>query len=651
LAAGEPVTVPHVSRGFGTRSVLCRGLASLITIIALAWAMDLFQSLAIYLYPAQIVIVVLGLAIALAFIRLPTRRHATKNATPWFDWLAAVAGLVATGWMSARYPRLVDLTIDAPGEIVVIGMTLILLVLEALRRTSGLALPLIVIAFVAYAVAGHLIPGPFAAQQTSWEVLAGFLAFDANALPGGPLLIVCNIVISFVFFGNLLRVTGGAEFFSNFAQALMGHYRGGPAKVAVAASALFGAISGSAVANVAATGVVTIPMIRRSGYSAEQAAAIEAVASTGGQLMPPVMGAAAFLMADFLQISYAEVVLAALIPGILYYISLFIQVDLLAGRDGHSGLDPEATGKVRDLTEGWFFLLPFVALVVALFAFNLYPQTAAIVASVVLAACAAVFSYKGSRLNLTRIAEAVRATGLIAVDLVLICAGAGIVIGVIANSGLGFTFTNSLFLLGSGNPILLLLLAAVVCVVLGMGLPTLGVYVLLATLVAPGLVEIGIAPIAAHLFVMYYGMMSMITPPVAVAAFTAAGMAGANPMRTALTSVKIGWLAYVIPFVFVVSPGLTMDGTFSLIAITVSTFIAGIFLLSIALTGYFLRAIGPTRRTVAFLAGCFLCLPINSFAWAGIAVALAATSGILFLAFEIATARRTTGLSGENNDA
>jgi len=650
LAADETLNVPDTSFGSGKRSLLCSGLASLITIIALAWAMDLFQSLAIFLYPAQIVTFVLGLAIALAFIHLPAKRHATRGNTPWHDWLAAGAGLVTAGWMSARYPQLVDLTIDAPDEVVIIGLTQISLTLEALRRTSGLALPLIVIAFVAYAVAGHLIPGPFAAQQTSWDVLAGFLAFDANALPGGPLLIVCNIVISFVFFGNLLRITGGAEFFSNFAQALMGRYRGGPAKVAVAGSALFGSISGSAVANVAATGVVTIPMIRRSGYSAEQAAAIEAVSSTGGQLLPPVMGAAAFLMADFLRISYAEVVLAALIPGIMYYISLFIQVDLLAGRDGYTGLDIKEAGKVRDLSGGWFFLLPFVALVVALFVFNVYPQTAAIVASFVLVASAAIFSYKGLRPNPAQIAEAIRATGLIVLDLILICAGAGIVIGVLANSGLGFTFTNSLFLLGAGNPILLLLLAAVVCVVLGMGLPTLGVYVLLATLVAPGLVETGIAPIAAHLFVMYYGMMSMITPPVAVAAFTAAGMAGASPMRTALTSVKIGWLAYVIPFVIVFSPGLTMDGGIGLIAITVTTLIAGVFLLSIALTGYFLRAIGPTLRTFAFIAGCLLCLPINSFPLAGIVVALATTSGILFLAIEIVMARRTSGLSGENNN-
>jgi TRAP transporter 4TM/12TM fusion protein len=363
------------------------------------------------------------------------------------------------------------------------------------------------------------------------------------------------------------------------------------------------------------------------------------------------MGAAAFLMADFLRISYAEVVLAALIPGILYYLSLFIQVDLLAGRDGHTGLDAKETSQGHELAGGWFFLLPFVALVVALFVFNIYPQKAAIVASVVLVTGAAIFSYKGSRPNLAQIAAAIRATGLVVFNLVLICAGAGIVIGVLANSGLGFTFTNSLFLLGSGSPMLLLLLAACVCVILGMGLPTLGVYVLLATLVAPGLVEIGIAPIAAHLFVMYFGMMSMITPPVAIAAFTAAGIAGANPMRTALTSVKIGWLAYVIPFVFVFSPGLMMNGSFGLVAIAVTTLIAGIFLISIALTGYFLRPIGPLRRTVAFLAGCILCVPINSFALPGTVFAVAATSGLLFLASEIVMTRRAAGLSGGSNNA
>lgn len=633
------------------RLQIATGLASLITFVALTWAMDLFQTFGIYLYPAQLVIGVLGLAIALAYIHLPARRHAGKRATPWHDWIAAAIGLLTAGWMSARYPLLVDLTIDAPLEIVVIGLVIILLTLEALRRATGLALPLIVVTFISYAVAGHVIPGPFAAQQTSWDVVAGFLAFDANALPGGPLLIICNIVISFVFFGNLLRVTGGAEFFAELAQTLMGRYRGGPAKVAVAGSALFGSISGSAVANVAATGVITIPMIRKSGYSAESAAAIEAVSSTGGQLLPPVMGAAAFLMADFLRITYAEVVIAALIPGILYYVSLFIRVDLLAGRNGYAGLDPEEIGSMRDLAGGWFFVLPFIALVVALFGFNLYPQSAAIVASVVLVASAAIFSYKGERPNPAKIAEAIRATGFVVFELILICAGAGIVIGVLANSGLGFTFTNSLFLLGSGSPILLLLLAATVCIVLGMGLPTLGVYVLLATLVAPGLVEVGIAPIAAHLFVLYYGMMSMITPPVAVAAFTAAGMAGADPMRTAINSIKTGWLAYIIPFAFVFSPGLTMNGSPGLITITVVTFVVGIFLISIAMTGYFLRPIGLVTRVVACLAGLLLWIPVNSFAYAAIVVAGAAVSGLLLLAYEIVMSRRSDADSGDQNNA
>lgn len=621
------------------RAAVIRGLAYLISIVALAWALDIFQVLAIDLFPAQIVIAVLGLAIALAFIHLPAIRHAKKSRTRWFDWVAAGAGIVTSGWMAVRYPLLVELTVEAPAEAVLTGVVQMTLLLEALRRATGLALPIIVIAFITYAAVGHLVPGPFAAQQTSWQVLAGFLAFDANALPGGPLLIVCNIVISFLLFGNLLRVTGGADFFANFAQALMGRFRGGPAKVAVAGSALFGSISGSAVANVVATGVVTIPMIRKSGYPAERAAAIEAVASTGGQLLPPVMGAAAFLMADFLQVSYAEVVLAALIPGVLYYVSLFIQVDLLAGRDGHAGLKASEAGRLRDISGGWFFLLPFVALVVALFGFDFYPQKAAILASLVLVISAWIFSYKGFRPGIAQVLEAVRMTGMVVIDLVLICAGAGIVIGVLANSGLGFTFTNSLFLLGSGSPLLVLVLAAAVCIVLGMGLPTLGVYVLLATLVAPGLVEIGISPIAAHLFVMYYGMMSMITPPVAVAAFTAAGIAGSEPMRTAMQSVRIGWLAYVIPFVFVFSPGITMNGSAALIAQSVTMLVAGIFLVSVAMTGYLRRRLGQGGRAIAFLSGFALCVPAELYGQATFVVAAAAILGAAFVGFEVARFR------------
>ncbi len=616
--------------------------------IALAWAVDLYQMLGIYLYPAQIVIAVLGLAAALAFLHLPAKRLTAKPVTPWYDWLAAAACIANSFWMAARYPALADLTVDAPREVVFLGTLEILLSLEALRRASGNALPLIVVAFVVYAIGGHVIPGPFGAQRTSWDVVAGFLAFDANALPGGPLLIVCSIVISFVFFGNLLRVTGGADFFSALAQAAMGKYRGGPAKVAVAGSALFGSISGSAVANVAATGVVTIPMIRKSGYPASMAAAIEAVASTGGQLLPPVMGAAAFLMADFLRITYAEVVLAALIPGILYYVSLFVSVDLLAGRDGYRGLGRSEAGKLRNLAGGWFFVLPFIALVVALFVFDVYPQTAAIVASAVLVVAAAVFSYKERRPDLAMIGEAVRATGFVVFEIVLICAGAGVVIGVLANSGLGFTFTNSLFLLGSGHPLLLLLLAAVVCVVLGMGLPTLGVYVLLATLVAPGLIEVGISPVAAHLFVLYYGMMSMITPPVAVAAFTAAGMADADPMQTAVYAVMTGWLAYVIPFAFVFSPGLTMQGGAAFVAVTVLAFVVGIFLISVAMTGFFTRRVGPLTRALALFSGLLVWIPVDAFRFAGIVVAAAGVIGILLLVFEIVMTKRSLAISGEH---
>ena len=260
---------------------------------------------------------------------------------------------------------------------------------------------------------------------------------------------------------------------------------------------------------------------------------------------------------------------------------------------------------------------------------------------------AAIFSYKGSRPGPAMIADAIRSTGIIVFELVLICAGAGIVIGVLANSGLGFTFTNSLFLLGSGSPILLLLLAAAVCIVLGMGLPTLGVYVLLATLVAPGLIEVGIAPIAAHLFVLYYGMMSMITPPVAVAAFTAAGMAGANPMRTAVKAVTTGWIDFLIPFVIVFSPGLVMQGGVGLVAITVTTLILGIFLISIAMTGYFLRPLALITRLAASIVGLVLCIPVNSFASASFVVAAAAVLGILLLAFEIVVSRRSVVVPGD----
>jgi TRAP transporter 4TM/12TM fusion protein len=487
------------------------------------------------------------------------------------------------------------------------------LTLEALRRTTGKVLVTIVGVFLLYGLFGNLVPGQLTGRAQDWQRLAAYLAIDVNGMLGAPLLIATTVIITFILFGNLLVVTEGSEFFTQAALVSMGRFRGGAAKIAVVASSLFGSISGSAVANVVATGVVTIPMIKRSGYPGYKAGAIEAVASTGGQLMPPVMGASAFLMATFLQIPYGEVALAALMPAVLYYVALFIQADLEAAKAGITRVPEEEIPRLRSVLSGWHFVVPFFVLIVGLFKYNMQPEAASLLAIGTLIACAFLFGYQGKRPQVRAVLLSLRETGLGMLDLLIICAAAGMVIGVISVTGLGFNMTMGLVTLGGGHLFLLLVLSAIVCIILGMGLPTVGVYVLLAALVAPALVKVGILPIAAHLYVMYFGMMSMITPPVAMAAYAAAGLAQSDPMRTGYEAVRFGWSAYIVPFLFVASPNLLLIGETRNVMIAVTTAVFGIGVASVGVVGYFQRVLAWPTRAAFFAAGILALVPANAF--------------------------------------
>jgi len=604
-------------------------------VISLLWALEIFQWLGLNLYPAQYMGAILAFALALAFLHLPAKRRTTRRAAPWYDIVLAALGFAVGWYIAVHYPRLAEMYSETPWDAVACGLVLVPMMVEAMRRGTGITLPIIVGAFIVYGVLGHHLSGKFAAQQIDWDVYAGLLAFDGNAIPGGPLAIACSIVVAFVFFGSLLNATHGSLFFTELAQVAMGRFRGGAAKIAVAASALFGSISGSAVANVVATGVVTIPMIKRGGYPAHKAAAIEAVASTGGQLLPPVMGAAAFLMADFLETSYANVVIAALVPGLFYYFALFVQADLEAARDGLAALKRSEIPRGRTLLPGWIFVVPFAVLIFALFHLNWLPQLAAITGAIGLIACSLVFGYRGFRPSPWTLLDCVRRTGVAVLDIILIAAGAGVVIGVLSNSGLGFTFTNVLVQLGSGSLLALLLLAAAVCIVLGMGLPTVGVYVLLAALVAPGLVEVGVHPMAAHLYVMYFGMLSMLTPPVAIAAYAAAGVAEADPVRTGFAAVRFGWLAYVIPFLFVLSPTLILVGETLEIVTSVTAAAIGVWLVSIAITGFLWRRIAAAPRAAFLVAGLLALAPQGAFPGAGLVALAGVLAGMALAGYEL----------------
>jgi TRAP transporter 4TM/12TM fusion protein len=363
---------------------------------------------------------------------------------------------------------------------------------------------------------------------------------------------------------------------------------------------------------VVATGVVTIPLMKRAGYPPHQAGAIESCASTGGSLMPPVMGAAAFLMAEFLQISYAEVMLVALVPAVLYYAVLFIVTDLEAARAGITRVEEELIPRAASvLRAGWYFPLPFGVLIYTLFSLNMRPEESALYASLTLAACALLLGYKGRRPTLAAFVEAVSNTGHAVLDIIMVCCGAGIVIGILSVSGLGFGLTLALVNIAGHSLLLLLVLAAIVSIILGMGMPTVAVYVLLAALVAPAMVKAGVLPVAAHLFVLYFGMMSFITPPVAVAAFAAASIAKADPFATGFSAMRFGWAAYIVPFLFVYSPELILVGRPEVIAIDVATALGGIWLISAGFVGFALRPLTATERATFILAGALLLIPLS----------------------------------------
>jgi TRAP transporter 4TM/12TM fusion protein len=618
---------------------LIGALATSITLGAVLWSLGIAQILRLPVYTEQYAAAMLAAALALAYLQLPAHRDAPRLRVPWYDWLAAALAAAGALYIAVRYPLLVDLVMMRPADVVIVGTIVVLLLLEALRRGTGPALPVIVVCFLVYALLANWIPGRLQGRATDWQRLVGYLAVDTNAMLGLPITIGTTVVVTFIFFGALLTATGGSRFFTELALLWMGRFRGGSAKIAVVASALFGAISGSAVANVVATGVVTIPMIKRSGYKPYQAGAIEAVASTGGQLAPPVMGASAFLMAEFLQIPYSAVVLAALVPAALYYLALFIQADLEAGRMGIKPVDPAELPLAREVLPGLHFALPFVVLVVALFSYNLQPETAALWSAATLVVLALAFGYRGKRASLRSLFGAFRAAGLATLEIILITAAAGLVIGVLAISGLGFNLTMALVAIGGGNLLLLLVLAAIVCIVLGMGLPTVGVYVLLAALVAPSLAEVGVQPIAAHMYVMYFGMMSMITPPVALAAYAAAGIAGADPMRTGIEACRFGWSAFVVPFLFVLSPTLLLIGPPASVALAVVTAALGIWLASIAVIGFFVRPLGGALRGLFGFTGLMALIPAGAFPGAVVTDVIGAVVGAALIARELWLAR------------
>ncbi|MGB2201298.1 MAG: TRAP transporter permease [Pseudooceanicola atlanticus] len=588
-------------------------LSAALPLVVLGWLLDLHGRLGLLVYTEQMLALVFGLSLALAFLlRSPAggkRDEGTSIALP--DQAAVVLSLATAGYVALAYPRISETIYLQPTDAVIAGILLVLLTLEALRRMIGWGITSILLIALAYALFGHLLPSVLQARKNPVDSLAIYLSMDSNGMFGIPLAVSATTVLIFVMFGTLLTRSGGGQFFTDAAMSGLGRFRGGAAKMSIVASALFGSMSGSAVANVASTGVVTIPLMRRSGYDARSASAVEAVVSTGGQLMPPVMGAAAFLMAELLQVSYATVVMAALLPALFYYIVVFIQVDLQAARDGIRALSEDDTPDMRrTLAGGWPFLIPFAVLLGGLFLFSLRPEDAALYACASVLLVGLLHRYGEFHITIRDIPALLQATGRASVEIILIGAAAGLVVGVLNVTALSFSLTLHLVGLAGGQMFILLVIAAVLAIVLGMGMPTVSVYILLAALLAPSLVQMGANEISAHLFVQYFGLLSMLTPPVAMAAFTAAIIGQTKPMAVALRSMRYGWAAFVMPFLFVADPALTMQGDWGDIALVALRTLAGLWLVSSAVVGYLGGSLRPGWRVVTLLAGAQALIPL-----------------------------------------
>jgi TRAP transporter 4TM/12TM fusion protein len=562
----------------------------------------------------------LALLLPLAFIIYPLTAG-SRERVPWYDWLLAVAALAICAYFAYRGNDILDVgwEYDAPPHAKMLAFALWALVLEATRRAGGNAIFVICLLVSVYPIFASYAPGFLEGANIDANTTAGFHMFGTESMLGIPMTAFANLVVGFLVFGVALQYTGGGAFFLNLAFALLGRRRGGPAKVAIFASGLMGSMSGSVITNVLTTGVMSIPAMKKVGFRASYAGGVEACASTGGVLMPPVMGATAFVMATFLEIPYATIVVAAAFPSFLYYLGLFLQIDAYAAREGLKGLAADEVPSVANvIKEGWYFIFVFVLLVVML----LYMQREAQAPyyATVLLLVINQFS-RVHRWNLARFREFVEGIGVLFAELASLLAGVGLIIGALTLTGKVGSLTYELVRIAGDNVLMLLVMGAVTSFVLGIGMTVTAAYLFLAVTLAPALTAGGLDPLAVHLFMMYWGMISFITPPVAIGAYAAASVARADPMKTGFEAMRLGSIIYFVPFFFVLNPALIGQGTVTEVLVVLSMAVLGIGVISGGLQGYLYGlgairdgAVGLLARALLVVGGLVLALPGNSVA-------------------------------------
>jgi TRAP transporter 4TM/12TM fusion protein len=494
------------------------------------------------------------------------------------------------------------------------------LIMELTRRVAGLALVVIAGVFLVYVFTGQHLPGFLNSPAITWQRFFSQVYTDAGIL--GPTTAVSSTyIILFIIFAAFLQASKVGEYFINFAFAVAGKSRGGPAKVAIFASGLMGMINGTSAGNVVATGSLTIPLMKKVGYPRKTAGAVEAAASTGGQIMPPIMGAGAFIMAEITGIPYTDIAIAAIIPAVLYFVSIYFMVDFEAAKLGMRGMKAEDLPKFREMAKRVFLFLPIVILIVALFL-----GYSVIRAGTLATVSALVVSWLTPyRMGLLSTLMAFRIAGVMSIQIIAVCACAGIIVGVISLTGVGARFSGLLLGLAETSQLLAMFFAMCIAILLGMGMPTTAAYAVAASVVAPGLVDLGVPLLTAHFFVFYFAVVSAITPPVALASYAAAGISGANAMETSVASFKIGIAAFIVPFMFFYNAALLMDGGTFEIARAMVTAVFGVFLLSAGVQGWFIGARATPILRVGLVATAFLMIEgglVSDLLGVGSAVAL-----------------------------
>ena len=614
--------------------------AALAALAIVAAALALNQLLNLQLFAGVVFIenrylfLLAAALLPLVFVAYPAGPRAARTHVPWYDVALAALALIVPGWFAWQADRILEQGWEfaAPAAAIGLSALLWLVVLESLRRTGGAVIAAIVLMVSLYPVVADRMPGPIAGLAQSLPDTLAYHIVSAESAFGIPMRAFGEIVIGFIVFGVALNHTGGGRFFNDLAFALVGRVRGGAAQVGVVSSALQGSISGSVISNVISSGVVTIPAMKRTGFSAEYAGGVEAVASTGAVLMPPVMGSTAFVMASFLGRPYGEIALAAAIPALLFFFGLMVQIDAYSARRGLRGMRAaELPSLGATLREGWIYIAVF-AVLVALMLEAKQEALAPFYATALLLVVNQVLPRH--RMNGRAALAFIGAVGRALAELAAVLTGVGFIIGAFSVTGLAGTLANDLVYLAGGAPLVLLAMGAITSFIFGMGMTVTACYIFLAIVLAPPLIKAGLDPLAVHLFIMYWGMVSFITPPVALAAFAAAPIARTGFFRIGFQAMRLGTIIYVVPFFFVLNPALILKGPWTEVAAVIATAFLGVWLIAGALQGYLAgfgrfdaTMAGTAARILALAGGAALAVPGGP--WIGIDTLALAVLGIV----------------------